>query len=201
MRQPGRGLPRRCRNHRARSRGERPHGASAASGSLSAALAADGALGPTPALDFRSTPSIRAWLALPDIADVALRGTATPDHVIRDKPFPLILEAGATRATIETALAAFADRYLAYSSVMPLAHLSQRPCSTSCRVRFSYPGSGCSDSGATERMRASLPTFSKTARIRPRRGGVGHPLQSDIRGRALRHGVLSLEQAKLRPAA
>lgn len=65
-------------------------------------------------LRFLSTASLRAYSLLPDLAEISARGTATPDHVIRTKPFPLILGAGATEADVATALKGYAQRYQAY---------------------------------------------------------------------------------------
>lgn len=86
----------------------------ALAGRLQAALGARGDLGPQPALDLRSTPSIRALLGRPDLADIVGRGTPTPDHVIRIKPFPAIVAADADDAAIAAALDAYADRYRSY---------------------------------------------------------------------------------------
>ena len=81
---------------------------------LRAALAAQQGLGDTPALDFRSTPAIRQYLARENLEDLAHRGTATPDHVIRIKPFSMILNAEDGAEEIAQALADYADRYRAY---------------------------------------------------------------------------------------
>ncbi len=80
---------------------------------LTEALAEQGALG-KPAVDFRSSPSIRRWLERPDLRDLAHRGTATPDHVIRIKPFGMILPADANRTAIRLALLDYAQDYRAY---------------------------------------------------------------------------------------
>ena len=40
----------------------------------------------------RSTPVIDAYLGREDLDDVSQRGTPTPDHVIRTKRVPLVLE-------------------------------------------------------------------------------------------------------------
>lgn len=66
------------------------------------------------ALDFRSTPSIRAYLANEALETIAARGTVTPDHVIRIKPFPLVIAADASCETITTALTNYKARYLSY---------------------------------------------------------------------------------------
>ncbi|NDV53604.1 MULTISPECIES: class II aldolase/adducin family protein [unclassified Salipiger] len=81
---------------------------------LADALVARDALGDEPALDFRSTPAIRAYLGRDDLPELARRGTVTPDHVIRLKPFGMLLQAGATREEIDAALDGFAAEYRAY---------------------------------------------------------------------------------------
>jgi rhamnose utilization protein RhaD (predicted bifunctional aldolase and dehydrogenase) len=81
---------------------------------LQAALGAQGDLGAAPSLDFRTSPSIRRYLARENIAKLSQRGTATPDHVIRIKPFAMVLSATDGAAEIEDALGDFALRYRAY---------------------------------------------------------------------------------------
>ncbi|PZX09844.1 class II aldolase/adducin family protein [Celeribacter halophilus] len=81
---------------------------------LRQALAAEGSLGEAPCLDFRSTPSIRTYLARENLEDLAQRGTATPDHVIRIKPFSMVLNAEDGAKEITRALSDFAARYKAY---------------------------------------------------------------------------------------
>lgn len=90
------------------------HAPEALTESLQTAVASQGGLGDAPALDFRSTPSIRAYLARENIDELAHRGTATPDHVIRIKPFSMILNAEDGPDEIEAALSAYAAQYQAY---------------------------------------------------------------------------------------
>lgn len=66
------------------------------------------------ALDFRSTPAIRAYLKNPALEEIAQRGTATPDHVIRIKPFPMIIDADADESTILAAIDDYQGKYSAY---------------------------------------------------------------------------------------
>lgn len=66
------------------------------------------------AMDFRSTPSIRKYLSNDALETIAARGTATPDHVIRIKPFPLIIAADASLEDITSALEDYKARYRAY---------------------------------------------------------------------------------------
>ncbi|MAE94140.1 MAG: bifunctional aldolase/short-chain dehydrogenase [Deltaproteobacteria bacterium] len=71
-------------------------------------------------LELRSGPEIRAFVDDPKLADLSQRGVATPDHVIRTKNLPLLLEPGpladAERAGahIEERLAAYREAYGAY---------------------------------------------------------------------------------------
>lgn len=65
-------------------------------------------------LDFRSDANILKYLALPNLAEVTRRGTATPDHVIRIKPFPLICDSQDDAITIAQKIKSFAKDYKAY---------------------------------------------------------------------------------------
>ncbi|MBC7154208.1 MAG: bifunctional aldolase/short-chain dehydrogenase [Rhodobacteraceae bacterium] len=83
-------------------------------GAIAAHLPAGAAM---PVFDLRESDAARAFLQRPDLADLATRGVATPDHVIRTKGHPLLL----TRATlaggpeaIKAEVDGFAARYHAY---------------------------------------------------------------------------------------
>ncbi|MBU2327836.1 MAG: class II aldolase, partial [Alphaproteobacteria bacterium] len=65
-------------------------------------------------LDYRSTSAIRDYASLEQLEEIAQRGTVTPDHVIRIKPWPMIIEADADDAAINKALAGYASRYTSY---------------------------------------------------------------------------------------
>ncbi|WLR91299.1 class II aldolase [Shinella zoogloeoides] len=65
-------------------------------------------------LDYRATAAIRKHTAKANVEEIGLRGTVTPDHVIRIKPWPMIVEPDADEAAIHAALAAYAERYTAY---------------------------------------------------------------------------------------
>lgn len=93
--------------------------ANAASERFAAALraafaAVGGPFADTVALDFRTTPSILAYSRLDQLAEITGRGTATPDHVIRIKPFPLIAPVEAGAEALVAALEDYARRYAAY---------------------------------------------------------------------------------------
>ena len=63
-----------------------------------------------PVIDLRRGDAIDAFLARPDLADLAARGVATPDHVIRTRNKPVLL----TDTPVAEAVARYADAYRAY---------------------------------------------------------------------------------------
>ena len=73
-------------------------------------------LGKGMVLDHRSTDEVLGFVASPQLERLAHAGPATPDHVIRIKPWPLVLpEPGpGFAAAVEAAVQGYADRYRAY---------------------------------------------------------------------------------------
>ncbi|WP_200833980.1 MULTISPECIES: bifunctional aldolase/short-chain dehydrogenase [Tabrizicola] len=70
---------------------------------------------PLPVLDLRSGDGERAFCARPNLEDLATRGVATPDHVIRTRGEVLVLRRAAQEpAAMRAAVAAWADRYRAW---------------------------------------------------------------------------------------
>lgn len=70
---------------------------------------------PMPLMDVRAGEEVMGFLERPDLDDLATRGVATPDHVIRTKGHPLILRrADQTAEGIRRVLAGYADRYRSY---------------------------------------------------------------------------------------
>lgn len=68
-----------------------------------------------PVLDLRNGEAERSFCARPDLENLATRGVATPDHVIRTKAEPLVLRAADQGAeAMRNAVQAYADRYRAY---------------------------------------------------------------------------------------
>ena len=65
-------------------------------------------------MDYRSTPAIRDYVSRADIDEVSARGTVTPDHVIRIKPWPMIIKNDDGEQQIAEALAEYRARYKAY---------------------------------------------------------------------------------------
>lgn len=83
-------------------------------GALAAERGRDAAM---PVLDLRAPDHVLAFLARPDLAELAGRGVATPDHVIRTKHPALVLEGAAALGEAAALLAAvrdWADGYQAY---------------------------------------------------------------------------------------
>jgi rhamnose utilization protein RhaD (predicted bifunctional aldolase and dehydrogenase)/NAD(P)-dependent dehydrogenase (short-subunit alcohol dehydrogenase family) len=70
---------------------------------------------PLPVIDLRGTDDAIAFLERPDVAELARRGVATPDHVIRTKAHPLVLDAATLeRGDLAGAVAGFVASYRAY---------------------------------------------------------------------------------------
>lgn len=70
-----------------------------------------------PVLDLRATDDALAFLQRKNIAELATRGVATPDHVIRTKGHPLVLSQNILadgQQAIESEISKFAERYVAY---------------------------------------------------------------------------------------
>ncbi|WP_429131100.1 class II aldolase/adducin family protein [Ensifer sp. 4252] len=65
-------------------------------------------------VDFRSTPAIRAYASRGDLESISRRGTVTPDHVIRIKPWPMIIEPEADVDEIAAAVELYGNEYRAY---------------------------------------------------------------------------------------
>lgn len=62
----------------------------------------------------RTSAAIRAFLAREDLASISQRGPATPDHVIRTKARPLILDAPSDARAVAAAVERFRGDYRAY---------------------------------------------------------------------------------------
>ncbi|HHB81272.1 MAG TPA: bifunctional aldolase/short-chain dehydrogenase, partial [Aliiroseovarius sp.] len=60
---------------------------------------------PMPIIDLRQSDEISAFLARADLAELAGRGVATPDHVIRTKNYPLLLDSQDIGAAVESYIA------------------------------------------------------------------------------------------------
>lgn len=71
---------------------------------------------PMPVLSLRNGENVQAFLQRDDLAELAVAGSATPDHVIRTKNLPLLLDVATLaggRAAIEARVAEYIDAYAA----------------------------------------------------------------------------------------
>lgn len=64
-----------------------------------------------PIVSLRRTDRVLQFLSRPDVESLVARGCATPDHVIRTKPWPLVLR---SREGIDAALVGYKQRYDTY---------------------------------------------------------------------------------------
>ncbi|MDO5091095.1 MAG: class II aldolase/adducin family protein, partial [Cardiobacteriaceae bacterium] len=65
-------------------------------------------------LDPRCDDYLRAYTALDTLDELSQRGTITPDHVIRTKPWPLVIDEHDNDDTLRKKLADYIERYRAY---------------------------------------------------------------------------------------
>jgi NAD(P)-dependent dehydrogenase (short-subunit alcohol dehydrogenase family) len=107
-------------------------------------------------LDFRGGAEVLDFVNGAEIARYATRGTATPDHVIRTKPKPLLLpcpdadDLDAFAAGVRTVLAAYRSDYQAYFERHNARHQGRKkPLDSSPRVVL-VPGVGLFGAGASK---------------------------------------------------
>ena len=100
--------------------------------------------------ELRDGPAVRAFVDRAEVADLSGRGPITPDHVIRTKPWPLIVDAQQAdlAAHVDEALAAYRTRYRAYvQGQIESRGLSKTPLDPDPRVIL-VPGLGLVAAGA-----------------------------------------------------
>ncbi len=102
-------------------------------------------------LTLRTSPTIRAFVDDPALRDLATRGPATPDHVIRTKQHPLVLDLGTggdPREVLEVELAAYRARYDQYvAQQVARKGVSRTPLDPDPRILL-VPGLGLVAAGA-----------------------------------------------------
>lgn len=153
-----------------------------------------------PVLDLRRDGATRAFTQRDDLAALAKRGVATPDHVIRTKGHPLLvtqamLEAGPE--ALRAALATFANDYRAYfdrnapNATSPKTMLAQMPG----LVWIEGAGiAGVGASAAAARIAADIGTQTARVMADGERMGGFYPIgEADL----FDMEYWSLEQAKL----
>ena len=104
-------------------------------------------------LHVRSSDRIRRFVDHPELASRAGRGPATPDHVIRTKAWPMVVDPGKAGddvgAYLDTALATFRDRYRGYVTAQVSAKgVDKTPLDPDPRIVL-IPGVGIVAAGAT----------------------------------------------------
>jgi rhamnose utilization protein RhaD (predicted bifunctional aldolase and dehydrogenase)/NAD(P)-dependent dehydrogenase (short-subunit alcohol dehydrogenase family) len=97
-------------------------------------------------LTLRRSETIRAFVDDPQLAEIAGRGPATPDHVIRTKQLPLVLDVGAAQGDlagfVEAALARYRDDYHGYvARQLAAKQVSRTPLDPDPRIVL-VPGLG-----------------------------------------------------------
>ncbi|NNU79887.1 class II aldolase [Halovulum dunhuangense] len=148
-------------------------------------------------LDLRCSRAITTYLELPDLDDVACRGTATPDHVIRIKPRPVIGEAGFGTGDWQKAVEDFAAWYVAYfERHASRAHEPKTMLDPLPRVALirGLGLVGIGTSGKEARIAADL--AEQTARIVPSAEAIGR-FEPLCEAELFEMEYWSLEQAKL----
>ena len=150
-------------------------------------------------LERRSTDAALAFAADPEVASLSQRGPATPDHVIRTKAVPLLLDPAAEDwpSHVRAAVQAFRDRYDAYFAEQVAAKGVTRTKLSPDPVVALIPGVGIVAAGATRKAaRVAADLYEHTIDVIRGAEAVG-------RYHALPDGDLfdmeywSLEQAKL----
>ena len=149
-------------------------------------------------LDFRTSDAILDYLAGQDLGRYANVGPVTPDHVIRTKPRPLILDpADLSPAAMNAAVEAYADAYRAYFERF---NATAEPKKTALdpwpRVAL-VPGLGLFGVGATAGEAAVAADLAETTvSVVTDAEAVGR-YESLLEGELFEMEYWSLEQAKL----
>ncbi len=158
-------------------------------------------------LDFRTSPAIRDYVAGADLARYARRGPVTPDHAIRTKPLPLIVDAPDSadldefRRRAAAAVEAYAADYRAYFERNDATQTTpKRPLDAMPRVIL-VPGLGLFGIGESAKAAAIAADLAQTTigviTDAERLGPFESVTEADI----FDIEYWSLEQAKLGKAA
>ncbi|HUJ73331.1 MAG TPA: bifunctional aldolase/short-chain dehydrogenase, partial [bacterium] len=154
-------------------------------------------------LHFRASPAIRAFVDSQQLQALALKGVATPDHIIRTKNLPLLLppvQPGQEQAfgqAVRQAVAAYQADYRRYFEA-GVRHHGQRKTMLDPQPRVVLlPGAGLWAAGATEKdARIAADLYEHTVDIISRAEGLGSYTPLDP-VRLFEMEYWSLEQAKL----
>ncbi len=160
-----------------------------------------------PIVRLRTTPSLEAFLARPDAAELASKGCMTPDHVLRTKPAALFVErpsyddAEALTAELEWAIAEYAHAYDAYFTHMcALKGVTRTKLDPWPRVIL-LPGLGvCAAAPTAKDADIALDIYEHTAAVMQTAADVGSYAPCS-RADLFDVEYWSLEQAKLKATA
>ena len=155
---------------------------------------------PEPVTDYRDDDNVRAYTRHDGLDELSRRGTVTPDHVIRIKPFPLICERNDTVEMLKSRMEAFASDYEAYfnrhapSASEPKTMLSRAPKAVLVRHEGLYGVDGAPKGAA---IVADLMVQTTRAVMASERYGSFRPIAEDD---LFNMEYWTLEQAKLTKA-
>ena len=147
-------------------------------------------------LHLRESSAIRRFVDRPDLRDWSQRGPITPDHVIRTKPIPLVLDLGAGQ--LGPALEQFRTHYRAYVERQIKARPKRaiQPLDPDPRVIL-VPGLGLIGVGASAKAAAiAADLYEHTIQVIEDAQAIGH-YQALPESDLFDMEYWSLEQAKL----
>lgn len=156
-----------------------------------------------PIVSLRSTPRIHAFFARGDWAELTQRGCATPDHVLRTKPWPLAIAAPsyddpeALAAELDREIEAYARRYDAYfETQVRQKGITRRKLDPWPRVVL-LPRLGlCAIGGTKKEADIAVDVYEHTLDVIERASGIGAYAPVSM-GDLFDVEYWSLEQAKL----
>ncbi len=149
-----------------------------------------------PFLDLRANDQFLSFLTRDDLGDLAKRGVATPDHVIRTKGFPTII-ASDDQASVDAAIDAFVESYKAYFARQDARVSDKKTMLVPTPNLFWVPGLGLIGAGANAsaaRIAADLGTQTIQVMEWAEANSGFYPIKEDD---LFDMEYWSLEQAKL----
>ncbi len=148
---------------------------------------------PMPVIELRRGAEIEAFLDRADLADLARRGIATPDHAIRTKNLPLLWEGGDIKAAVEAYVADYTRYFEANAARLPGGMSMLNPAPNVAWI----PGLGIAGIGESARaatIAADLAEQNIRAMAMAEDAGGYRPLDE---ARLFEMEYWALEQAKL----
>ena len=154
-------------------------------------------------LEHRSSPEILAFVNGSDLDRYSQRGVVTPDHVIRIKPWPLILppptaaELASYGADVRAAVEAYAGRYRAYFARNDAAAATKRKALDPWPRVLLVPGVGLFGVGATRAQASVAADIAETNVAVISAAEAMGSFESHTEAQIFEMEYWSLEQAKL----